>query len=132
MQTNLNCKTGKNPYFGMAIHSNDNVNKLIKSRIKNNKELEKLRQIINKQATNNEVDITLLTDGKNLCANVYPKEYIEENQKFCKRFSENFITKLFGGTVGFIEKAANYADKTANKITARKEMNIDNVLNNMK
>ena len=132
MQVNLNGKTSNNPYFGMAIHSNENVNKLIKSRIKNNTELQKLKQIIDRQADNHLVDITLLTDGKSLCANVYPTKYLEETQNINKQFNENFITKIFGGTIGFIEKAANYADKAAAKIQQRQGMNIDSILNKMK
>ena len=132
MQVNLNCKTSNKPQFGMAIHSNENVNKLIKSRIKNNRGLQKLEQIIDRQADNHLVDINLLTDGKSLCANVYPTEYIEETQNLNKQFNENFITKIFGGTVGLIEKAANYADKAAAKIQQRQGMHIDSVLNKMK
>lgn len=132
MIVNLNCKKSNNQYFGMAIHSNDNVNRLIKSRIKNNVELEKLKKIIDKQANNKFVDITLLTDGKNLCANVYPTEQNEQTHRLNKQFNENFITKIFGGTVGFMEKVANYADKAAAKIQQRKAMDIDSVLNKMK
>ena len=95
-------------------------------------ELEKLKKIIDKQANNKFVDITLLTDGKNLCANVYPTEQNEQTHRLNKQFNENFITKIFGGTVGFMEKVANYADKAAAKIQQRKAMDIDSVLNKMK
>ncbi len=132
MQVNLNSKASNKPYFGMAIHSNENVNKLIKLRIKNNVELEKLKKIIDKQSNNKLVDITLLTDGKRICANVYTLEQNEQTHRFNKQFNENFLTKIFGGTVGFIEKVANYADNAATKIQQRKAMDIDGVLNKMK
>lgn len=51
-----------NQTFGMAIHSNSNVNKILQSRIKKAKDLEKLNNIIEREAKNKLIDITLLAD----------------------------------------------------------------------
>ncbi|MCI1274376.1 MAG: hypothetical protein LKG27_08115 [Clostridiaceae bacterium] len=124
--------TSNKPNFGMAIHSNPIVNKAIKARIKNADELQKLQKIIEKQAKNDKVDITLMINpgGKTISANAYqtaPTDYYEHN--VFKRFSENTISKMFGGVVGFIGKVANYADKQALKLTSKDNLDVDSVLN---
>lgn len=113
--------------FGMSIKSNDPVNKVIKSRLKNNVQLAKLNKIIEKQAQNDIMDITLFTDGKSLAANVYPRAFVPSQDciQYCRSFSENGISKMFQGAVGFIEKVANYADKAGAKIKKSSSMNVD-------
>lgn len=131
MQVNLNNQANK-PQFGMAIHSNANVNKLLKAKIKNAAELDKLNKIIEQQNKNDLVDITLLSDDKYLTANVYPRDITnEEFQNLGRQFTENAFTRMFGGIVGFLKKAADYADKTASQIAKRNAMNIDKILNKM-
>lgn len=125
MQVSLNNQTNT-PQFGMAIKSNENVNKLIKSRLKNSEQLKMLNKIIDQQAENDIIDITLLTDGKYLTANAYPRNsMMDDYAKYSKSFSENGISQMFQGVVGFIEKVANYADKTAAKIRKSIDMNVD-------
>ena len=107
MQVNLNNQANK-PQFGMAIHSNANVNKLLKAKIKNAAELDKLNKIIEQQNKNDLVDITLLSDDKYLTANVYPRDITnEEFQNLGRQFTENGFTRMFGGVVGFLKKAAD-------------------------
>ena len=108
MQVNLNNQANK-PQFSMAIHSNANVNKLLKAKIKNAAELDKLNKIIEQQNKNDLVDITLLSDDKYLTANVYPRDITnEEFQNLGRQFTENAFTRMFGGVVGFLKKAADY------------------------
>lgn len=131
MQVNLNNQANK-PQFGMAIHSNANVNKLLKAKIKNAAELDKLNKIIEQQNKNDLVDITLLSDDKYLTANVYPRDITnEEFQNLGRQFTENAFTRMFGGVVGFIKKAADYADITAGKIAKKTSLNVDRVLMKM-
>ena len=60
MQVNLNTQKNNRPNFGMAIHSNEVVNKALKARIKKPSELEKLNRIVNQQAKNDKIDINLI------------------------------------------------------------------------
>lgn len=116
MQANLNCNCPK-PQFGMAIHSNDAVNAIIKKRI--NKDLDKLTRLedIFQDASRNEVvDVCLHAnpDNASISANIYA---INQKSQFCKQITENFFTKHFGGgIVGFIEKASRIADDAAPQI----------------
>ena len=121
-----------NQNFGMAIYSNANVNKVLKSRIKNAGELEHLHKIINEQAKNDRIDIQLFVqpDGKSLSANVFDARNVNA-KSFFKQYSENVFTKLFGGPVGFIEKLAKVADKQAEK-DRKSDLNYDDVFNKMK
>ncbi len=137
MKINLNRETSNNQNFGMAIHSNPTVNRVIKSRIKTSKEIEKLNKIIEREAKNDFVDITLLVNpnGKSLSANAYiatDKEAKFNNIKVFKQFSENKISEMFGGVVGFIEKVAKYADKQAIKMKEYADIPYDDVLDKMK
>lgn len=120
-----------NQNFGMAIHSNANVNKVLKSRIKNATELERLDKIIRQQAENDFVDIQLFVhpDGKSLTANVFDSKNVNANS-FFKQYSENAFTKLFGGPVGFVEKLARVANKAADKIR-RSDLNYEDVFKNL-
>lgn len=119
-----------NQTFGMAIHSNANVNKILQSRIKKVKDLEKLNKIIEQEAKNKSIDITLLADSKNtLSANIYSTN--QQNQ-FFKSYSENFLTKIIQGPVGFIKKLANIADKQAAKYKEANSLNFDEVFNKLK
>lgn len=133
MKVNQNSHT-QNMQFGMAIHSNANVNKILKSRIKSSAELQKLNSIIDKQAQNKIVDITLFANPDNtLSANAYTSSSLSNRNpneiSVCifKSFNENFITKMFGGVTGFIEKVAKYADKQA-IIEERRMLDFDKVL----
>ncbi len=131
MQVNLNNNVNK-PQFGMAIKSNENVSRLLKSKIKTSAQVDKLNKIIDSQNENDFVDITLFSDGKYLSANVYPVgRAAQEFQHLGKQFTENAFTRMFGGVVGFLKKAADYADKTASQIAKRNAMNIDQILNKM-
>lgn len=105
--------------FGMAIHANENVINVLKSRVKTNKELSKLNSIVANANSQNTVDINLMLnpDGKTLSANVFtPKSSNIEELNYFRQYSENWFTKLSGGVVGFIEKVTNKADKAAKKI----------------
>lgn len=131
MQVNLNNNVNK-PQFGMAIKSNENVSRLLKSKIKTSAQVDKLNKIIDSQNENDFVDITLFSDGKYLSANVYPVgRAAQEFQHLGKQFSENAFTRMFGGVVGFIKKAADYADITAGKIAKKTSLNVDRVLMKM-
>ncbi len=116
--------------FGMAIHSNEVVNKALKARIKTTAELDKLDKIINQQAKNDKIDITLfvMQDGKSLSGNVYAKD--PENNLF-KQYRENAFTKLFKGPVEFIEKLAKVADKEANKLEKIDKIKNSSIFNKM-
>ncbi len=119
MNIGLNTHTSNQPNFGMAIHSNEVVNKALKARIKKTSELEKLNKIVEQQAKNDKVDINLMImpDGKTLTANVYSLDKDDSlTFAFFKNYRENAFTKLFQGPVGFIEKIAKIADKQASKI----------------
>ena len=119
--------------FGMAIYSNENVNKAIKSRIKNPEETKKLNDIIEKQTLNNLADIILYTDGKNISAKVVEAKVDLDFKDLSKEFNENAIRRMFGGgVVGLIEKAADYAEKIAATIKTRKAMDIGGILNKIK
>ena len=103
-----------NQNFGMAILSDANVNKLLKARIKNTATLERLNNIDERQAKNDLVDIRLFVhpDGKKLTATTDARY----EKGLLGHYSENILTKLLYGPVGFIEKLAKIADKEAVKI----------------
>lgn len=113
-----------NQNFGMAIYSDAGVKKLLKTRIKNAAQLEKLKSIVDRQSKNNLVDIRLFVhpDGKRLTATT--------DARFKKgllgHYSEKIFTKLIYGPVGFVEKLAKIADKEAVKL-----QNFDDVFKNM-
>ena len=92
--------------------------------------LEKLNNIIEREDKNKLVDITLFADmNNNLSANIYSTT--SQNQ-FFKSYSENFLTKIVQGPVGFIEKLANIADKQAAKYKEANSLNFDEVFNKLK
>lgn len=115
MQVNFNPQQN-NQNFG-TIHSNEVVNKIIKSRLKNSSQLEKLDQIFHDSRRNKLVDVSLLAnpDGRTICANIYSTSH---DGNFFKSRTENFFTQIFGGgIVGFIEKCSKIADKNAEKVS---------------
>lgn len=132
MQVNLNCNCTKpQQNFGMAIHSNNVVNDIIKSRIKNKKQLNKLEQIFDNAKKNNKVDVNLManSDGRTLSANIYSR--IEDVRMF-KSLSENIVSQMFGGgVVGFIEKCSKIADKAAVKVGLAKEIRDSKIFKEM-
>ena len=135
MQVNLNTQKNNRPNFGMAIHSNEVVNKVLKARIKKPSELEKLNRIVNQQAKNDKIDINLMImpDGKTLSANVYSIDKEDSlSFAFFKNYSENAFTKLFQGPVGFIEKVAKIADKQAAKIRQLEADTYEDIFSKMK
>ena len=125
MKTNLNCNCPK-PQFGMAIHVGDNnVQSVLKSRVKSLKDVEKINDIFKKQKGNSKVDIRLFADketGELLSANVYMRTPDALND-FHKHYSENFFSWLFNRSpVKFIKKLANVADKQESKIIKKEEI----------
>lgn len=130
MQVNLNCNCPK-PQFGMAIHTNNRVNEVIKKRINNDiNKLHKLEDIFEKASKNKTVDINLMLnpDGNTLSANIYT---LNEKAGFFKQQSENFFTRHFGGgIVGFIEKCSKIADEAEPKVL--KEVEIAEAFENSK
>lgn len=133
MQVNLNCNCPKpQQSFGMAVHSNDAVNKIIQKRIKNSTKLEKLGQIIDNAKNNNVVDVSLFAnpDGKTICANIYS---LNPNSEFFKQINENIFTRtLGGGIVGFIDKSTKIAKKAALKILEAEKIANNDIFNKMK
>lgn len=122
MKTNLNCNCPK-PQFGMAIHVGDNnVQSVLKSRVKSLKDVEKINDIFKKQKGNSKVDIRLFANDKTgeLSANVYAKEHSDTG--FYKSYSENFFSRLFRSPAKFIQKLANVADKEEAKILKKEEI----------
>lgn len=119
-----------NQNFGMAIHSNLNVNNVLKARIKSAAALEKLNKIAERQAQNDKVDITLFLnpDGRSLSANVYDAS--GKAGTFFKSYTENPLISLFKSPVGFINKLSNVADKQADKIR-KTDLNYDDVFQKM-
>lgn len=130
MLVNFNPQAGNNQNFGMAIHSNEAVDKLLMSRIKSKAVLNQLSDIVNTQADNKLVDINLFVnpDGKSLSANVVSND---TKNFLCKSYSENFFSSLFGGPLGFIKKLSKIAKKEADKL-AKADLNYDDVFNKMK
>lgn len=133
MQVNVNAKAQNKQNFGMAIHSNPNVNRVLKSRIKKVEDLERLNRIIEEQAKNDKIDITLLVmpDGKSLNANVYSVDESTFGKNYFAQYTENAFTKLFQGPVGFIEKVAKVANKQAKKLKEISELPYNDILNKM-
>ena len=133
MQVNLNNKRINTTNFGMAIHSNESVNKALKARIKTKPQIEKLNQLIEQANKNDKVDINLLImpDGKTITANVYSLKN-DVGYEFFKNYTENAFTKLFKGPVGFIEKLVTVADKKAKTIAAMEATAYDDILSKMK
>ncbi len=125
MQTNLNCNCPK-PQFGMAIHLGDNnVKRVLKSRIKSLKDVEIINDIFKKQEKNSKVDIRLFADketGELLSANVYLRTPDALND-FHKYYSENIFSWLFNSSpVKFIKKLAKVADKEEARIIKKEEI----------
>lgn len=122
MNTNLNCNCPK-PQFGMAIHTSENVQRVLKSRVKSLKTVEKLNDIFKKQEGNSKVDISLFANDKTgvLSANVYANNLSDSS--FSNSYSENFLSRLFNSSpVKFIKKLAKVADKEAGKIIKKEEI----------
>ena len=106
MQVNFNPQQN-NQQFGMAIHSNEVVNKIIKNRIKTPEQLERLSSIIDKAAENTTLDIHLYVnpDEKTIGANISSAS--DFGTRFHRCLSENWFSRTFGGgIVGFIEKCS--------------------------
>lgn len=133
MKTSLNQIYSNNQNFGMAIHSNESVNKALKARIKTKPQIEKLNQLIEQANKNDKVDINLLImpDGKTITANVYSLKN-DVGYEFFKNYTENAFTKLFKGPVGFIEKLVTIADKKAKNIADMEAVAYDDILSKMK
>lgn len=133
MKISLNQTYSNNQNFGMAIHSNESVNKALKARIKTKPQIEKLNQLIEQANKNDKVDINLLImpDGKTITANVYSLKN-DVGYEFFKNYTENAFTKLFKGPVGFIEKLVTVADKKAKNIAAMEATAYDDILSKMK
>lgn len=115
MQVNLNCNSPK-PQFGMAIHSNEAVNQIIKKRIKTISQIKDLEKIFENSTKNDLVDVNLLAnpDRKSISANIYATN---KKSNFYKQMSENFFTKHFGGgVVGFIKKCSCIANEAHSKV----------------
>lgn len=130
MQVNFNPQQN-NQNFG-AIHSNEVVNKIIKSRIKKPAQLEKLDRVISEANKNTLADVTLMAnpDGKTISANIYSTR---QGIEFFKQRSENFFSQVFGGgIVGFIEKCSKIADKGAKKIQQSEQIANSEIFNKMK
>ncbi len=123
MKANLNCNCPKTQ-FGMAIHTNENVQRVLKSRVKSLKDVEKLNDIFKKQKENSKIDIMLFADEKTgkLSANVYLRKP-DAQDDFYKRYSEDFLSRLFNSSpVKFIKKLAKVADKEEAKILKKEEI----------
>lgn len=122
MQVNFNPQQN-NQGFGMAIHSNEFVDKILKKRIKKPSEAERLYDVLHLQDFNDKVDITLFANKNNtLSANIHSKENAKIEDFFCKSYSENIFNKLFQSPVDFIETLAHIADKKAAKIKKQEEI----------
>lgn len=126
MQVNLSCNCPK-PQFGMAIRTNQNVNKVLSSRIKNADEVRMLQEAFELAAKNKTVDINLMVqpDGKSLTANVFSPD----SPHYFSQHSENWYTKLVKGPVGFIEDLVFKAEKAATKV--QEQMFIEKTINKL-
>ena len=129
MQVNLNCNSPK-PQFGMAIHSNEEVNKAIARRVKNMKAAERIENAFARAKKNDLVDITLgvLSDGESIGANIFTRDLGNETSYFSQH-RENAFTKLTKGVVGFIEGLVVRAETVAQKV--KKQMAIEDRLKNL-
>lgn len=118
MHINSTTQTQSKPNFGMAIHSNEFVNYALQTRIKRFKDLNRLKKVIEAQEKNDRIDINLIImpDGKSICANSYSVKNGKCDNKYFKQHTENALTKLFLGPVGFLERLAKIADKQAKKL----------------
>lgn len=121
MQVNLNCNSPK-PQFGMSINCSENVGKVLKKRTKTVTDAEKLRNIFEKQKSNDKVDISLFEYNGLLSANVHSKENAEIEDFFCEKYNESVFNRIFQGPFGFIEKMAKIADKKAAKLKKQEEI----------
>lgn len=130
MQIN-NYKSNQN--FGMAIHSNINVNQALKARVKTAEGIKRLDKAIELANRQHEVNINLLIqpDGRSISANVFTDKPDLKDQLFSRSYSENMFTKLFEGPVGFIERVVNIADKKAKQLIQEGQLNHNNVLGKM-
>ena len=116
--------------FGMALRSNDVVNKAIKARISKPIELEKLSALIEQASKNDVVDIQLFaSEGNKLSANVFTRNLSHDNPNaFTKHFSEGW----FSTPVKFINKVVQYAEAQAAKIAKCCDYDeVDKVLSRM-
>ncbi len=115
MQVNLNCNSPK-PQFGMAIHFNEGVGKMLEKRIKTISDAEKLHNIFEKQKSNSKVDITLFEYNGLLSANVHSKENTKIEDFFCEKYNENMFNIIFQSPTSFIKRMAKIADKKEAKL----------------
>lgn len=130
----LNSINNNQQNFGMAIHSNEAVNKIIKNRIKNRTQLKELENIVEQAKHNNVVDIKLFPnpDSKTISAKIYSIGSINTDQHFSQTKSEGFLTKVFGGDiVKFIKKCSKIADKSAVKVMKAKDIAKSDVFDKM-
>ena len=91
-----------------------------------------LNEIIESQAKNKKVDITLLPnpDGKTISANVYNTAENNADGYFFRQASENGFTRLLDGPLGFLKRVARIADKHEEKL-AKKDLNYSDVFRKM-
>lgn len=118
MQVSFNPQQN-NQQFGMAMHSNDVVNRGISKRVKNIKAADRIAKAFERAKENDVVDINLMIqpDGKSISANICSRYDIEH---YFSQHSENWFTKLFKGPEGFIEDLVVKAEKAAQKVQKQK------------
>lgn len=130
MQVSMNTNYSNQQNFGMAVISNDVVNKVLRTRITRPADSQLLSEIVEQASKNDLVDIRLFTNDKGkLSANVYTRDTSLDNpNSFLKHYSEG----LFGGPVKFIRKLVNIADKEAAEIQKRCDIKeLDDTLSKM-
>lgn len=110
MQTNYNLTTPKStPAFG-ALRYDMAKNTL---RNMNSKQLEELAQLVEKQKSNELVDVVLFGRGKKLDANVADDAYQVGIQDYkCKSYSQRFLES----PLDFIKRMCGKAEKRAAEI----------------
>lgn len=113
--------------FGMAMHSNEVINRAIGTRVKNIKAADRVTKAFERAKGNDVVDINLMIqpDGKSISANIFSRD----GNYYFSQHSENWFTKLFKGPEGFIEDLVVKAEKAAQKV--QKQKAIEEKLNNL-
>ncbi|MBQ8169088.1 hypothetical protein IJZ97_06710 [bacterium] len=117
------------PSFGMAIHSSKSAKNVLRNRIKRESEIAKLNDLIDRQMSNDRVEIKLLTDpqGKRLIANISDvKNFTDTGDVITE---SKFASKLLSPVL-FIKKISKLADrKVANIPSPEIVQKLDKVLN---
>jgi hypothetical protein len=114
MQVNLNCNCPKpNPRFGMAIHTNELVNKELTSRIHTLHTRDELSALVTDANKLKNIDIVLFTDKKRLSANVFSTNPNDNN---LYRYSESSFEKMLFGPLHFLKRVVKNASKKEQKI----------------